>query len=88
MKPYAMLCAAFCYAHVAFAQISSPASTAGDQFDPSVSPPAAVLGFVPGDRPARYTQVLEYSRLLAAQSPRVKLVEMGETYEHRKLQYL
>ncbi|MCC6396159.1 MAG: hypothetical protein IT282_04010 [Bacteroidetes bacterium] len=88
MKPYALLCAAFCYAHVAFAQISSPALTAGDQFDPSVSPPAAVLGFVPGDRPARYTQVLEYSRLLAAQSPRVKLVEMGETYEHRKLQYL
>jgi len=62
--------------------------TPGGAYDPSVPAPAAVLGFVPGDRPARYEQVLTYLRKLAEASPRVRLMEMGRSTEGRQQYYL
>ncbi len=62
--------------------------TPGGAYDPSVPAPAAVLGFVPGDRPARYDQVVTYIRKLAEASPRVRLMEMGRSTEGRQQYYL
>ncbi len=57
------------------------------EYDPSVSSPEQSLHFALGERPARHAQVLEYFRTLAASSKRVKLFEMGKTYEDRPLIY-
>jgi hypothetical protein len=62
--------------------------TPGGAYDPLVPAPAAVLGFVPGDRPARYDQVVSYIRKLAETSPRVRLMEMGRSTEGRQQYYL
>ncbi|MFN0157362.1 MAG: M14 family zinc carboxypeptidase [Bacteroidota bacterium] len=57
------------------------------EFDPSIPSPEQALHFVLGERPARHAQVLEYFRTLAASSKRVKLFDMGKTYEDRPLIY-
>ena len=62
--------------------------TPGGTYDPAVPAPAAVLGFIPGDRPARYEQVVTYFRKLAETSPRVRLMEMGRSTEQRQQYYL
>jgi len=59
--------------------------SSGGTYDASILSPGALLGFVPGDRPARYTQVMDYCRYLASKSNRVRLTEMGQTYEGRTL---
>jgi hypothetical protein len=62
--------------------------SSGGTYDTSILSPGAMLGFVPGDRPARYSQVADYCRYLASKSNRVRLMEMGRTYEGRTLFYL
>ena len=57
------------------------------EYDSSVPSPEQILHFALGERPARHAQVLEYFRALAASSKRVKLFEMGKTYEDRPLIY-
>ena len=56
-------------------------------FDTSIASPEKILGFSLGERPARQAQVLDYLRALDAASDRVRLVEMGRTYEDRPLVY-
>ena len=56
-------------------------------FDPAIPAPKSVLGFPVGERPARHAQVVAYLRTLSVSSPRVKLEQMGETYEGRPLVY-
>jgi hypothetical protein len=56
-------------------------------FDPAIPTPEKILGFSLGERPARQAQVLEYLKALDAASDRVRLVEMGRTYEERPLVY-
>ncbi|MBP1656775.1 MAG: hypothetical protein H6Q31_1376 [Bacteroidetes bacterium] len=46
--------------------------SSGGTYDASILSPGALLGFVPGDRPARYTQVMDYCRYLASKSNRVR----------------
>ncbi|MDH3252536.1 MAG: M14 family metallopeptidase, partial [Ignavibacteria bacterium] len=53
--------------------------------DPFIPPPDKFLGFPLGERPARHASVLDYFRALAASTGRVKLFEMGRTYEDRPL---
>jgi len=60
----------------------------GGTYNPAILSPGAMLGFVPGDRPARYVQVVEYCRYLASRSDRVRFMEMGQTYEGRTVFYL
>ncbi len=62
--------------------------TPGGSYDPAVPSPATLLGFTPGDRPASCDQVLAYARRLAETSQRVRVMPMGETYEHRSQLYL
>jgi hypothetical protein len=54
----------------------------------SIPSPEAFFGFAPGVKPVRYDDAVRYCRLLASQSPRMRMVEMGESYEHRTLFYL
>jgi len=56
-------------------------------FDPAIPSPDKILGFPLGERPARQAQVLDYFKKLAEASPRVKVFEMGRTYEGRPLIY-
>ncbi len=57
------------------------------QMDATIPPPEKTLGFQLGERPARQAQVLEYLKALEASSPRVRVIQMGETYEGRPLVY-
>ncbi|MFQ5799055.1 MAG: M14 family zinc carboxypeptidase, partial [Bacteroidota bacterium] len=50
--------------------------------------PDEVIGFSLGERPVRYDETIRYLKTLAEKSPRVRLVESGETHEKRKLYYL
>jgi hypothetical protein len=52
-------------------------------FLPSISAPAQFFGFPAGQRPLRYDDVIRYFTYLAEKSPRVRLHEMGRTYEGR-----
>jgi len=61
--------------------------TAGVLSDPAIPSPEKTLGFEIGERPARQAQVLEYLRALDAATDRVKLFDMGSTYEGRPLVY-
>ncbi|RMF59728.1 MAG: hypothetical protein D6748_05770 [Calditrichaeota bacterium] len=56
-------------------------------YDESTPTPSEVLGFAPGERPARYAEAVHYLRVLAEKSPRVLLVESGKTHEGRTLYY-
>jgi len=56
-------------------------------YQAAIPSPETVLGFPVGERPARYDEVIRYLKVLADQSPQVRLVEFGETYEKRKLYY-
>lgn len=60
----------------------------GGTYDPAVPAPTAVTGRGPAEYPMRYDQVIEYCRRLATASPRVRMVPMGETTEHRPQYYL
>jgi hypothetical protein len=53
-----------------------------------VPTPDSVLGFSVGQRPVRYDEVVRYLKVLARQSPRVRLFDMGRTYEGRTLSYV
>ncbi len=59
----------------------------GGSYLPEISTPQSVLGFAVGDRPARPAEILRYFRVLAGQSPRMTLVEAGQTHEGRALVY-
>jgi len=69
------------------AQFLSPPGLPGGSTDPAISPPEAVLGFPAGQRPARYDEAVKYLAYLAEHSPRVRLIDMGKTFEGR-VQYL
>jgi hypothetical protein len=56
-------------------------------YEQGIPSPEAVLGFHPGERPVRYEEVVRYLKALAEATPRVQLVESGETHEGRKLYY-
>ncbi len=58
------------------------------KYDPQVPTPESVLGFPPGERPARYSEVVTYLKTLAEESPLVKIEAFGETFEGRKLYLL
>lgn len=58
------------------------------EYDTSIPSPEQALHFALGERPARHAQVLEYYRTLAVSSKRVKVFEMGKTYEERPLIYV
>jgi hypothetical protein len=55
------------------------------RYDPRVPSPASVLGFEPGDRPARYETVMRYAEALAAASPNVRLQRYARSHEGRDL---
>ena len=58
------------------------------EYDPSVPAPEQTLHFALGERPARHAMVLDYLHVLATASKRVRLFDMGKTYEDRPLVYL
>jgi hypothetical protein len=53
--------------------------------DPAVPAPEAVLGFAPGDRPARYDEIARYMEALAAASDRVRLADYGRNASGHRL---
>lgn len=57
----------------------------GGQYDPDVPTPESILGFAIGERAATHAQILACMTALAQWSNRVELIEMGETFEGRKL---
>jgi hypothetical protein len=55
------------------------------RYDPRVPSPASVMGFDPGERPARYETVVRYAEALAATSPNVRLQRYARSHEGRDL---
>jgi hypothetical protein len=53
--------------------------------DPAVPTPESVLGFAPGDRPARYDEIARYMDALAAESNRVRLADYGRNASGHRL---
>jgi hypothetical protein len=60
---------------------------AGAAYAPGIKSPDAFLGYPLGSRPARYGEVVSYFTYMAGASPRVRLAEMGKTYEGRTQYY-
>ena len=58
------------------------------QYNAAVPAPGAILGFEPGDRPARYEEVVRYAEALASSSPRVRIERYATSHEGRDLFYL
>jgi hypothetical protein len=54
-------------------------------YNPDIPSPESFLGFNIGDKPARYDETVGYLKLLSEKSKELKIIEMGETYEKRKL---
>jgi len=64
-----------------------PALIPGATYAQGIKGPDAFLGYPLGSRPARYAEAVGYFTYIAGASPRVKLVEMGKTYEGRAQYY-
>lgn len=54
-------------------------------YDAEVPLPESVLGYQVGEWHVRHDQLIEYFRIVAAQSPRLQLIEYGRSHEHRPL---
>lgn len=57
----------------------------GQDYDPAIPQPRAVLGFEVGEWHARHDQLVDYYKLLDQLSDRLKLEAIGQTYERRPL---
>ena len=55
------------------------------RYSAAVPAPASILGFEPGDRPARYQEVVHFAETIASSSPRVRLVRYAKSHEGRDL---
>lgn len=53
-------------------------------YSTAVNTPESILGFNLGEKHIRHWEVINYLEKLAEQSVRVKLTDMGRTYQHRK----
>lgn len=67
----------------------SPFALSLTVFAPAQTPPEDVLGFVPGAdfHLATYEQAMEYFDVLAGESDRMQMFDMGETSEGRRMRY-
>ena len=54
-------------------------------YDKEVIKPSSILGFEVGEWHVNHTQVVQYYKAIAAQSPRATLISYGQTYEKRPL---
>jgi hypothetical protein len=60
----------------------------GGTYDPDVPAPGTFLGRPLAEGPARAAEVYGYVKVLAETSPRLRVVEMGRTYEERVILYV
>lgn len=49
-----------------------------------INTPESILGFTLGERHLRHSEVLTYLERLSLQSKRIKITDIGRTYQHRK----
>ncbi len=70
---------------IVFSQEKTGALFLNNTDESTIQSPDQFLQLPAGERPSRYQEVVDYFKYLAQTSSRVKLVEIGETYEHRKL---
>ncbi len=54
-------------------------------YDPNISTPQEVLGYVPGEWHVSHDLLVTYMRTLASESPRIAIETRGSTYEGRPL---
>src|SRR5690606_195598 len=54
-------------------------------YDPNISAPQEILGYVPGEWHVSHDQLVSYMRTLANESPRISIENRGTTYEGRPL---
>lgn len=54
-------------------------------YDPNISTPQEILGYVPGEWHVSHDQLVSYMRTLANESPRIIMENRGATYEGRPL---
>ncbi len=59
----------------------------GAKYDPAIPTQRKVLGHDPGERITSPANIVKYMEALAAASPKLKIFEMGQTWEGRKLIY-
>ncbi len=55
------------------------------KYDPNISTPQEILGYVPGEWHVSHDQLAAYMRTLANESPRISIENRGTTYEGRPL---
>src|SRR5690606_6372561 len=54
-------------------------------YDPNISTPQDILGYVPGEWHVSHDLLVAYMRTLANESPRITIETRGNTYEGRPL---
>lgn len=54
-------------------------------YDPNISTPQEILGYVPGEWHVSHDQLVSYMRTLANETPRISIENRGQTYEGRPL---
>ncbi|EPR65733.1 M14 family metallopeptidase [Cyclobacterium qasimii] len=54
-------------------------------YDKEITKPSSILGFEVGEWHVNHTQVVQYYKAIAAQSPKATLITYGQTYEKRPL---
>ncbi len=78
----------FLFQNFSFPQENKAAFYSTDSMNKNIPTPEEVLGLPLGEKPTRYEKVIEYFKILSEKSSRAKLVEIGKTFEGRKLYYL
>src|SRR5437868_4446617 len=58
------------------------------KYSTNVPKPEEVIGHAIGERFTHYSDIVNYYRRLAEVSPKMKMIEYGQTYEMRKLHLL
>ena len=74
--------------HQIFAMADKTYLPANTQYDPSITTPSQAMGNQVGEWHVRHDQIAYYMQLLASQSDRVSIVEIGRTHENRPLYLL
>jgi hypothetical protein len=83
-----LTCSSGVYAQVQSGTQSHTYFVESADYDKSIASPGSLINHEVGERPIRYSALIQYMRILADSSDRVVLTNYGRTHEGRKLYYL
>ncbi|REN11463.1 peptidase M14, partial [Mycobacterium tuberculosis] len=85
LSPIAWLALVLCLSAAPASAQSAYFFPAGGDFDPAVPTPQQFLGYEIGSRYTRHDQLVAYFNELARHSDKIKVEEIGRSYEGRPL---